>query len=65
VYTSITLGGKNLYAGNEDGTVVIFEPGSAYKEVARTKLDKFRSCPAFEGTRIYVRTYKGMVCFGK
>ena len=65
VYSSITLGGKHLFLGGEGGTMLILEAGKGSKEIARHKFDAYRSCPVFEGSRMYLRTNKFMYCIGE
>ena len=64
-YPSVTLAGKYLFVSGSDGITVVFEPGRTFKEVARNKLEQFRSTPIFSGTRMYVRTMKNVYCLGK
>jgi outer membrane protein assembly factor BamB len=64
-YPSITLGGKHIFVGHDSGEMIVFEPGREPKEIARNKLDTFRSCPVFAGKRMYLRTYKALYCIGK
>ena len=65
VYSSVTLGGTYVFVGSESGVTVVVEPGREYKEVARNKLEPFRSCPVFHGSRMYVRTLKHVYCIGQ
>ena len=64
-YPSVALAGKRLYVSSDSGATVVLEPGREYKEVARNKLDGFRSTPLFQGKRIYVRTSTDLVCIGE
>ncbi len=64
-YPNITLAGKYIFVGSDKGTVKVLKPGREYKEVAAFTIGTFRSCPVFEGSRVYVRTYKELFCFGK
>lgn len=64
-YPSITLAGKWLYVSSDNGTTLVLEPGREYKELARNMLEPFRSSLVFEGTRMYVRTTKGLWCIGE
>ena len=65
VYPSITLGGKHLFISNERGDTIVIEPGREYKEVSQNRLEPFRCCPVFKGTRMYIRTRKHLYCIGK
>lgn len=64
-YPSITLAGNRLYVSSDNGTTLVLEPGREYKELARNSLESFRSSLVFEGKRMYVRTTKGLWCFGE
>ncbi len=65
VYPSITLAGNYLFISSDNGTTVVMKPGREYEEVARNKLETFRSSPVFRGKRLYVRGYKNLYCIGK
>jgi outer membrane protein assembly factor BamB len=65
VYPSITLGGKYIYVSHDNGTTLVLEHGREYKEVAKNKLEKFRSSPVFIGTKMYIRTLQHLYCIGK
>lgn len=65
VYPSITLAGKHIYVSSDTGVTIVIAPGREYKEIASNKLEKFRSCPVFVGTRMYVRGYEHLYCIGK
>ena len=66
VFTSLTLAGKYIYASNESGVTVVFEPGREYKQVKRNELgDGFRSSPLFVGKRMYVRGQNNLYCIGQ
>lgn len=64
-YPSLTLGGKYIFLSNEKGNTVIFKPGRTYEEIARNNLEAFRTCPVFEGSRMYIRAAKNFYCIGK
>jgi outer membrane protein assembly factor BamB len=64
-YPSVTLAGKHLFVSSDNGHTLVLEPGRAYKEVAHNVLEPFRSTPAFEGKRMYVRTLQHLWCIGK
>jgi hypothetical protein len=74
-----TLAGKLIYAMDNQGNTVIFEPGREFREVARNSL---RTClardfplspqevttyanPVFEGSRMYVRGEQYLYCIGQ
>ncbi|MCX7591075.1 MAG: PQQ-like beta-propeller repeat protein, partial [Kiritimatiellae bacterium] len=63
-YTSITLAGSLIFAGNESGRMAVIRPGRDFQVLAINQLDKFRSTPVFEGNRMYLRTYKFLYCIG-
>lgn len=64
-YASVTLAGKYLYLGSDNGTIVVLRPGQSPEVVATNKLDGFRTTPIFEGKRMYLRTYKYLYCIGQ
>ncbi len=64
-YPSITLAGKYLYVSSDNGRTVVLKPGREYEEVARNRLETFRSSPVFRGKRLYIRGYKNLWCIGK
>lgn len=63
-YSSITLAGDKLLLVCDNGNAVVFAPGPSYQELARSMLDTCRSCPVFQGDRMYLRTYSRMYCIG-
>ena len=65
MYPSITLAGGLLYVSIDNGTTIVLEPGREYKEIARNKLEPFRSTPVFIGKRMYVRGLKNLYCVGE
>jgi outer membrane protein assembly factor BamB len=65
VFSSLCFAGGYLYITSDNGNTVVIKPGRAYEEVARNSLgDTVRSCPAFAGSRMYVRGYKKLWCIG-
>jgi hypothetical protein len=54
-----------LYISSDTGNTVVLQPGREYKELARNKLEPFRSSLVFEGKRVYVRTAKNLYCIGE
>ena len=53
-YPSISLAGDRLYVSSDNGTTVVLKPGKEFMELARNKLEPFRSSLVFEGKRMYV-----------
>jgi outer membrane protein assembly factor BamB len=64
-YPSISLAGNRLYVSSDNGTTVVVQPGREFKELARNKLQPFRSSLVFEGKRVFVRTEKHLYCIGE
>jgi outer membrane protein assembly factor BamB len=60
-YPSLTLVGETIFVGAEDGNAAFLEPGRSYKEIARTKVDPFRSTPIFSGETTYLRTHENLL----
>jgi hypothetical protein len=50
---------------SDTGETVVLLAGREYKELARNKLESFRSSLVFEGKRMYVRTTRGLWCIGE
>jgi outer membrane protein assembly factor BamB len=65
IYPSISLAGDRLYVSSDNGATVVVQPGREYKELARNKLEPFRSSLVFEGKRVYIRTAKHLYCIGE
>jgi len=65
VYPSVTLAGGKLFVSAENGVTAVIEPGRDYKEIARNKLEAFRSCPVFYGKRMLIRAMKKLYCIGR
>jgi outer membrane protein assembly factor BamB len=65
IYPSISVAGKYLYVSSDNGATVVLQPGREFKELARNKLESFRSSLVFEGKRVYVRTAKNLYCIGE
>lgn len=55
-YPSLTLAGKLIFVGAEDGNAAFVQPGRKFAEVSRTKVDPFRSTPIFDGEWTYLRS---------
>ena len=64
-YPSISLAGNRIYVSSEAGETVVLQAGREYKELARNKLEEFRSSLVFEGKRVYIRTAKHLYCIGE
>ncbi len=65
IYPSISAAGKYVYVSSDNGTTAVLQPGREFKELARNKLESFRSSLVFEGKRVYVRTAKNLYCIGE
>jgi outer membrane protein assembly factor BamB len=65
IYPSISLAGDRLYVSSDNGATVVLQPGREYKELARNKLEPFRSSLVFADKRVYVRTEKRLYCIGE
>ena len=75
--SSPTLGGKWIYIWDNQGTTVVLEPGRAFKQVARNRVEQlwFRygfernectvSSPVFSGNRLYYRGEVNLYCIGE
>jgi outer membrane protein assembly factor BamB len=64
-YPSVSLAGDRIYVSSDNGATVVLQAGREYKELARNKLEPFRSSLVFEGKRLYVRTAKNLYCIGE
>jgi outer membrane protein assembly factor BamB len=64
-YPSISVAGNRVYVSSDNGTTAVLQPGRQFKELARNKLETFRSSLVFEGKRMYVRTAKNLYCIGE
>lgn len=75
---SLALGGKYIFAFDNQATGVVIAPGRTYKEVARNRIDYcverifnynpteiFSTAPIFEGGRFYLRGEQNLYCIGK
>jgi len=65
IFPSITLAGNCLLVSHSNGTTLVLQPGREYKEIARNKLEPFRSTPVFVGDRMILRGLKNLYCIGK
>jgi len=78
VSASITLGGKHLFAMDNQGTTIVFEPGPTFKKVATNHIEQQLdrpwpirpqeeigySPPLFESSRMYLRGEHYFYCIG-
>jgi outer membrane protein assembly factor BamB len=75
--SSPTLGGKYIYISDNQGTTVVLEPGRAFKQVARNRVEQLwfrygfernectQSSPVFIGNRLYTRGEVNLYCIGE
>lgn len=54
-YPSLAVGGNRIYISSDSGKTVVIEAGREFKQVALNTLAPFRSCPVFDGKRMYIR----------
>ncbi len=72
---SPTLAGKYIYVMDNQGTMLVIQPGRQYKELARNVLEESRegakeqaqtlASPVFEGNRMYYRSPGFLYCIGE
>jgi outer membrane protein assembly factor BamB len=79
VGASAALGGKHLYAIDNQGTCVVLEPGPEFKQVAVNRIETVlqrqwplptqetlaNAAPVFDGDRMYLRGEQYLYCIGK
>jgi len=66
IYPGLTLAGKYLLVGNDEGETLVLAPGREYKEIGRNVLDKGSGAsPAPEGKVLLVRAGKRLYCIGE
>jgi len=79
VASSPALGGKHIYAMDNRGNTVVFEPGRQFKQVARNQIQTqvrrdfpldpqetiTYSNPVFDGARLYIRGEQYLYCIGE
>jgi len=76
--SSPTLGGGRIYIFGNQGTAVVIEPGSRFRQLARNRIEETAfpnhwrehqeitiTCPVFDGGRIYVRAETRLYCIGE
>ncbi len=51
--SSPTFGGKHIYVSDNQGTTVVIEPGRAFKQVARNRIEQLWFRYGFERQRVY------------
>jgi len=64
-YTSPTLAGDYLFIGSESGEMAVLKIGREPEKVGVNKLEQFRTCPVFEGGRMYLRCFEHLYCIGQ
>ncbi len=64
-YPSVALAGGYVFVSSDSGATAVLEPGRELKVLATNKLERFRSCPVFDGSRMFVRGYQNVYCIGK
>lgn len=65
-YASLSAADGNVFAISQKGTVVVFSGSSALEVLARNELgETVMATPAIVDGRIYLRTDKRLMCFGK
>jgi outer membrane protein assembly factor BamB len=65
VYPSLALAGGWLYVGNDEGAMLVLDPGRDYKEVRRNRLPKGSGAsPAFSGAHLFLRGGDFLYCIG-
>ena len=62
-YPSLTLAGKLIFVGAEDGNAAFVQTGRTFAEVSRTKIEPYRSTPIFDGELTYLRTQEKLRAF--
>ena len=64
-YSSPTLAGSYIFVSNDRGNTIVLKPGREYRPMAVNMLSAFRSCPVFDGDRMYIRALKMLYCIGR
>jgi outer membrane protein assembly factor BamB len=65
VFPSVSRAGERIYVSNSNGSTIVLKTGREYAELARNKLEPFRSSLVFDDAHMYVRTAKHLYCIGK
>ncbi len=65
IYASVSLAGKNLVIGNNQGTTMVFAPGKEYKVISTNKLGSGAAgTPIFVGGQTFLRSGDLLYCIG-
>jgi len=64
-YPSIVTAGGYIFLSSDTGKTIVYKPGELPELVATNELERFRSTPVFEGTRMYVRGLEHLYCIGR
>jgi outer membrane protein assembly factor BamB len=64
VYPSVVATGNCIFFSSDKGKTAVVTAGRQFQLVRVNSLALFRSCPVFEGSRMYVRAYKALYCIG-
>jgi hypothetical protein len=59
------LAGNYVFLANENGNTAVIKAGRQFEQVAFNSLEKYRACPVFSGTRMYIRSMKHLWCIGR
>ncbi|HUU42948.1 MAG TPA: hypothetical protein VMX57_04165, partial [Planctomycetota bacterium] len=75
---SPTLAGGKIYFFGNQSTALVIEPGRAYKQLAKNRIERVLwpnhwrehqeitiTCPVFEGRRLYYRAEENLYCIGR
>jgi outer membrane protein assembly factor BamB len=66
LYPSLALAGGRLYVGNDQGEMLVLEPGNAYKELGHNRLPEGSAAsPVFSGPRLFLRGGEYLYCFSR
>jgi outer membrane protein assembly factor BamB len=65
VYPSIVLAGNNLLISSDNGTTIVLKAGNEYVELAKNKIEGFRSCPLVVDNKMYIRSFNNLYCISK
>ncbi len=64
IYPSIVLAGDNLFVNSDNGTTLVLQHGREYVEIAKNKIEGFRSTPLVHGSKMYIRSLSHLYCIG-
>jgi outer membrane protein assembly factor BamB len=65
VYPSLSLAGNHLFVGNDQGEMLVLEPGREYKQVRQNTLPEGSGAsPAFAGPHLFLRGGAVLYCIG-